>query len=75
MKTIPLAALLGLGFAELMILLIILCSFSFWIWMLVDCATKEEDKTQKIVWVIIIAVTGIVGAPLYFFVRKLRRKS
>ena len=75
MNTPVLAALMGLGGAELLILLLILCWFPFWIWMLVDCATKEEDQTQKIVWVIIIAVTGIVGAPLYFFIRKLPRKS
>ena len=68
-------ATLSLGFMELLIMLFILVGGAFWLWMLVDCATKEEDKTQKIVWVIIIAAVGIVGAPLYFFIRKLPRKS
>ncbi|MEX0761280.1 MAG: PLDc N-terminal domain-containing protein, partial [Dehalococcoidia bacterium] len=38
----------------------------FWIWMLVDCATKEADTgNTKIVWVIIIAITNVIGAALY----------
>lgn len=60
---------------ELLVILFLLAAGSFWLWMLVDCVTKEEDKTQKIVWVIIIAVVGLIGAPLYFFIRKLPRKS
>jgi len=59
----------------LLIILIALGAAAFWIWMLIDCATKEEDQNQKIVWVIIIALVGFIGAPLYFFIRKLPRAS
>jgi hypothetical protein len=72
-------AMLGLGATELLIILIMLplsaAFLGFWIWMLIDCATKEEDQTQKIVWIIPIALFGIIGAPLYFFIRKLPRKA
>lgn len=72
-------AILGLGAAELLILLVMLpllgALFGFWIWMLIDCATKEDDQTQKIVWIILIALVGIIGAPLCFFVRELPRKA
>ena len=46
----------------------------FWVWMLVDCATRETESA-KIGWLIFIALAGCVGAPIYFFVRKLPRKS
>jgi Phospholipase_D-nuclease N-terminal len=65
----------GLASMELLIIGFALLAVPFWIWMLVDCATNEEDQNQKIVWVIIIAVVGLIGAPLYFFVRKLPRKA
>ena len=43
-------------------------SFIFWIWMLVDCA-KREFK-DKLVWIIVIVITQIIGALIYYFVIK-----
>ncbi|HLP76112.1 MAG TPA: PLDc N-terminal domain-containing protein [Candidatus Paceibacterota bacterium] len=55
-------------------LLIGFAMFAFWIWMLIDCATKESSEgNNKIVWVIIIALTNWVGAAIYFFVRRPQR--
>lgn len=46
----------------------------FWVWMLVDCATEEPSTgTEKIVWVVIIALTHLLGAALYFLVRRPQR--
>ena len=46
----------------------------FWIWMLVECATKEPSQgNDKIVWVVIIALLHVVGAAIYFFVRRPQR--
>ena len=43
----------------------------FWIWMLIDCATKEPSQgNDKIVWIVIIALTHLIGAAIYFFVRR-----
>jgi len=71
-------AILGLGLPELLLLGVLLplsaALFGFWVWMLVDCATKEDDQNQKIIWIIVIVLTGIIGALLYFFIRKLPRK-
>lgn len=48
----------------------------FWIWMLVDCATKEPDTgTAKIVWVVIIALTHWIGAAIYYCVRRPQRMA
>lgn len=42
----------------------------FWIWMLIDCAKNERSGEDRVVWIIIIAVTHLVGAAIYFFVRR-----
>ena len=48
----------------------------FWVWMLVDCATKEPDEgNSKVVWTIIIVFTHLVGAAIYFFVRRPQRRA
>ena len=46
----------------------ILISTFFWIWMLIDCL-KREFK-DKIIWVILLVFTGILGAILYYFLIK-----
>jgi hypothetical protein len=47
----------------------------FWIWMIVDCATKEPSQgNDKIVWIVIIIFTHWIGALIYFLVRRPQRK-
>jgi len=47
----------------------------FWIWMLVDCATKEPSQgNDKLIWILIIVFTHWIGALIYFFVRRPERK-
>jgi uncharacterized membrane protein YedE/YeeE len=51
-------------------LLLIVGGFSFWIWMIVDCATNESSAgNNKLVWIIIIVFTHIIGAFIYYCVR------
>ena len=46
----------------------------FWIWMLVDCATKEPDQgNEKIVWILVILFTHCLGAFLYLLIRRPER--
>ena len=46
----------------------------FWIWMLVECATKEKTEgNRQLIWIIVIAVTHLVGALIYFLVRRPER--
>lgn len=46
-----------------------------WIWMLIDCVTKESDQgNTKIVWVLVIALTHVLGALIYLIVRRPQRK-
>jgi hypothetical protein len=78
-----LALLLGpmnLGFPELVVLAVVglfcLPLTALWIWALVDCATKEPDTgNTKLIWILIIALTHIIGAILYFAIRRPERKA
>ena len=59
----------------LLIILLILASVAFWIWMLVDCAKRKfKDDTTRIIWLLVIAIIGIIGAIVYFFVVKVDKK-
>jgi Phospholipase_D-nuclease N-terminal len=46
----------------------------FWIWMIVDCIKHETSDSTKIAWILVLVFTGIIGAPIYFFVRRLPRR-
>jgi hypothetical protein len=69
----------GLGFPELLIILVFffgfgVCGTGFWIWMLVDCATKEADHgNNKVTWILVIALAHFIGAAIYFFARRPQR--
>jgi hypothetical protein len=56
-------------------LIFILLFFAFPIWMVVDCVTKESSQgNDKIVWLLVIILLPL-GSLIYFFLRKLRRRS
>lgn len=49
---------------------------AFWIWMLIDCATKEPDVgNNKVIWILIIVLTHWIGAAIYYFVRRPQRRT
>ncbi len=55
------------------ILAILLCVF--WIWMLVDCVRRNfKSESEKIVWVLVIIFAGLIGALIYYFVVKIKKK-
>ncbi len=75
-----LRALGGLGFPELLVVMFLffvvfgIGGTGLWIWMLVDCATKEPDTgNHKVTWVLVIALTHIIGALIYLLVRRPQR--
>jgi hypothetical protein len=58
------------------ILPIVLLATVFWIWMLVDCATKEPSQgNDKIIWILVIIFTHWIGALIYYLVRRPERKK
>ncbi|MHB1156329.1 MAG: PLDc N-terminal domain-containing protein [Phycisphaerales bacterium] len=55
--------------------LIALAGFALWIWMLIDCATNEPSEgNDKVVWILVIALVGPIGALIYFLARRGERK-
>ncbi len=63
------------GFLELFLVLpiiaIALLGTVFWVWMLIDCAVHEPNQgNEKIVWILIILFTHLLGAAIYFFARR-----
>jgi hypothetical protein len=64
---------MGLGILEfffiLAMLLIGIAGTAFWIWMIIDCATKERDP-DRLVWIIVIVFTHFIGSLIYFFMRR-----
>ena len=58
---------------ELILLSFVGAALAFWNWMIVDCANYEKAGSIKVCWLIVILIGGIVGAPLYYLIRKLPR--
>lgn len=61
---------LGIFFIVFILILIVLGILAtiFWIWMLVDCFTnKYMNSDNKLLWVILIFFTHLIGAAVYFF--------
>jgi len=45
-----------------------------WIWMIVDCATKEPSEgNDKLIWILVIVLTHWIGALIYLLVRRPKR--
>ena len=61
---------------ELLVPLLALCGFLFWLWMLIDCATNESNQgNDRLVWVVIIIFTNIIGTFIYWAVRQPQREE
>ena len=65
---------LGLLFMLIIFALVVLV-FVFWISMLINCIKRKfKQDTDKIVWVLVIIFTGIIGALIYYFIVKVHDK-
>jgi cytochrome c oxidase assembly factor CtaG len=54
----------------------IIVGFVLWLWMLIDCITKEPSEgNDKILWVLVIIFLGPLGALIYLFARRPKRKQ
>jgi hypothetical protein len=46
----------------------------FWVWMLVECLMKESSEgNDKVIWALVIVFLSVLGAAIYFFVRRPER--
>ena len=70
---------IGLGILEFFLVLFLaplaLLAFAFWIWMLVHAITNNGlTDIEKLIWVIVILFTHFIGAAIYFFVGRPKRR-
>ena len=60
---------------SLLLFLFIIAIFAFWIWMIIDCARRDFKKSDdKIIWLLVVILVGIIGAILYYFIIKQKNK-
>jgi hypothetical protein len=53
---------------------LIMLAILFWLWVLIDCVTKESSEgNDKIVWTLLIIFLPWIGSILYYFVRRPER--
>jgi hypothetical protein len=45
----------------------------FWFWAIADCVTHEPPSEKRIIWLMIIIFTNVIGALLYYLVRRPER--
>jgi hypothetical protein len=54
----------------------IIIGFVLWLWMLIDCITKEPSEgNDKIIWLLVIIFLGPLGALIYLLARRPKRKQ
>ena len=41
----------------------------FWMWMIYECATRERNSTEKILWLLLVVLAPVLGSLIYFLVR------
>ncbi|HWL90364.1 MAG TPA: PLD nuclease N-terminal domain-containing protein [Actinomycetota bacterium] len=58
--------------AIVIFLILALAAFIFWVWALVDVVKVPDDSMfrtgNKLIWVLVIVLTGVVGAIIYLVV-------
>jgi len=55
----------------ILIFVIIILSFVFWLWMLIDVIKNPIEN--KVLWIIVLIIGGLLGAIIYFAVVKIHR--
>lgn len=58
---------------ELIFIAVVIWGTVFWLSMLLDCYRNEPRGLRRIVWTVVIALTHVVGALLYFLIRRPER--
>ncbi len=62
----------GAAVGSALILLVLLVLLALWVWALADAIRMPDDTRyrtgSKLLWVLVIAVTGLIGAALYLAV-------
>jgi hypothetical protein len=61
----------AIGGALLIVLVLIgLLASIFWLWMLIDCLSSNLPGMEKVLWFLVIFFLHLLGAILYFAIRR-----
>ena len=69
----PELAVMNIGAGEIILIVAALAIVAFQIWMVIDCAINETSTGAKVAWILVILLLSCLGAPAYYFARKLPR--
>jgi hypothetical protein len=68
----------GAAIGGVLILLVVLALAALWIWALVDAIRVPDDADYragtKLIWVLVIVLTGFIGAAVYLAVGRPARR-
>ena len=68
---------MGIGIFEILTILVLLMFIGasvLWVWILVDCISKEPSQGNgKVVWILVIIFIPWMGALLYLLARRPQR--
>jgi hypothetical protein len=68
----------GAAIGSALILLVILALAALWVWALVDAIRVPHDRDYragtKLVWILVIVLTGFIGAAVYLAVGRPTRR-
>jgi len=68
-----------IGISEIILILFVpvfIFVIAFWFWMLIDCLKRLDDNfavggnNAKLIWILVIIFTGLIGALIYYFLIK-----
>ncbi len=68
--------MISIGVMEIILILAAIVLLIFWLWMLMDSLKRPDDKFAiggnyaKLIWVLVIIFTGLIGALIYYFLIK-----
>ena len=74
----PLTSMFGLFFGVFWLICmgLVVAGLVFWVVMLIDVVGRKFSKEDdKIIWVLVVVLAGIVGALVYYFVVKRKGKK
>ncbi len=66
----------AIGIIELLLIPLIILFLVLWVWMLIDCIKRPDDKFEyggnyaKLIWILVLIFTGFIGALIYFIIIK-----
>jgi len=69
------AFMIGMVIFWLVFIVLIILGIIFWIMMLIDAINRKYPaENDKVVWILVIVLVGVIGAIIYYFVVKRAKK-